>query len=82
METIYTLVGRRNASFKGSTDGKQIDGVYLWLSYEARNVEGVAVDKIFVSSGRVMDMSFFPEIGQQCVLYFNKYGKVADICAV
>lgn len=80
METIYTLIGRRNVNFKGS-DGNQVNGVNLWLSYEDKHVEGVAVDKVFIPANRVQDMSFFPEIGGQCVLFYNKYGKVADIGA-
>ena len=80
METIYTLIGRRDVNFKGS-DGHQVNGVNLWFSYEDDDIEGVAVDKVFISANRVQDMSFFPEIGGQCVLFYNKYGKVADIGA-
>lgn len=75
---MYTLVGRKDVDFKGS-DGKQVSGVTLFLTYEDLEVEGVATEKVFVSSDRFMKLSFMPEVGGDCDLRYNKYGKVGDI---
>lgn len=81
MSTIYTCIGIRNVDFKGS-DGNQVSGLNLFLSYEDKNVTGVATEKVFIPSGRVQQLSFVPSVGSCCELFYNKYGKVADIGAV
>lgn len=64
---MYTLVGRKDVDFKGS-DGKQVSGATLFLTYEDPEVEGVATEKVFVSSARFMKLSFMPEVGGGCDL--------------
>lgn len=81
MRTIYTCIGMRNVDFKGS-DGNQVSGLNLFLSYEDKNVTGVATEKVFIPSNRVQQLSFVPAVGSECELFYNKYGKVADIGAV
>lgn len=78
MENVYTCVGTRNVDFKGS-DGNQVSGVQLFLTFEADNIDGVGVEKVFVASNRLMKLSYIPQIGSQCELFYNKYGKVQDI---
>lgn len=78
MGNVYTCIGIRNVNFKG-TDGNQVSGMNLWLSYTDDNIEGVGVEKVFIPSARVSKLSFLPMLGNTCELFFNKYGKVQDI---
>lgn len=81
MANVYTCVGTRMVDFKGS-DGSQVNGMNLFFTYEDPNIQGVGVDKVFVSAKRMMELSFVPAIGAACQLSYNKYGKVSDITAV
>ena len=81
MNDVYELVGIRGVSFTGS-DGKQVEGTNLYLTYEDEYIEGVGVEKVFVTSRRFSSLSFVPEIGARCRLLYNKYGKIADIFPV
>mgnify|MGYP006974118697 FL=1 len=78
MNDVYELVGIRGVSFAGS-DGKQVEGTNLYLTYEDDYIDGVGTEKVFVTSKRFNSLSFVPEIGARCRLMYNKYGKVADI---
>lgn len=75
---MYTLVGMKDSDFKGS-DGKQVTGINLYFTYEDETVKGVATERVFVHSDRVLKLSFMPEIGGSCDLRYNKYGKISDI---
>ena len=81
MNDVYELVGIRGVSFTGS-DGKQVEGTNLYLTYEDDYIDGVGTEKVFVTSKRFNSLSFVPEIGGRCRLMYNKYGKIADIVLV
>lgn len=74
---VYECIGLRSVQFTGS-DGKDISGVTFWLSYKDDHIEGVGVEKFFVSAARVSDLTFVPSVGSKCDVRFNKYGKVSD----
>jgi hypothetical protein len=75
---MYTLVGTKDLDFMGS-DGKQVNGVNLFFTYEDERVRGVATERVFVHSDRFLKLSFMPEIGGSCDLRYDKYGKIRDI---
>lgn len=75
---IFTLVGMRRVNFKGQ-DGNPVDGLNLFFQYSDRNITGYGTEKIFISAAKFNDVSFMPQIGDNCQLLYNKYGKVADI---
>lgn len=81
MNDVYELVGIRGVSFAGS-DGKQVEGTNLYLTYEDDYIDGVGTEKVFATSKRFNSLSFVPEIGARCRLMYNKYGKIADIVPV
>ena len=62
MNDVYELVGIRGVSFAGS-DGKQVEGTNLYLTYEDDYIDGVGTEKVFVTSKRFNSLSFVPEIG-------------------
>ena len=78
MNTIYTCIGYRSVSFKGS-DGNQVEGTNFFFTYEDSYITGLGVEKVFIPASRLHDMSFVPDVGATCELFYNKYGKVADI---
>lgn len=68
----------KDSEFKGS-DGIKVSGVNLYFTYADEKVEGVATERVFVHSDRFLKLSFMPEIGGECDLRYNKYGKISDI---
>lgn len=78
MNTIYTCIGYRSVSFKGS-DGNQVEGTNFFFTYEDSYITGLGVEKVFIPASRLHYMSFVPDVGATCELFYNKYGKVADI---
>ena len=50
MNDVYELVGMRSVDFTGSGDGKRVEGMNLYLTYEDGHIEGVGTDKVFVTS--------------------------------
>ena len=78
MNTIYTCIGYRSVSFKGS-DGNQVEGTNFFFTYEDSYITGLGVEKVFIPASRLHVMSFVPDVGATCELFYNKYGKVADI---
>lgn len=75
---MYELVGIRNVNFTGS-DGRQVSGANLYFTYVDSQTEGVATEKVFIGSERMMKLSFLPKVGCTCDLRWNKYGRVSDI---
>lgn len=75
---IFTLIGMRRVNFKGQ-DGNPVDGWNLFFQYSDRNITGYGTEKIFISAAKFNEVTFMPEIGADCQLLYNKYGKVADI---
>ena len=82
MNDVYELVGMRSVDFTGSGDGKRVEGMNLYLTYEDGHIEGVGTERVFLTSERFNALSFVPEIGARCRLGYNKYGKIADIVPV
>lgn len=80
MGTVYTCIGMRRVDFRGS-DGGQVDGFSLYLTYEDEKIDGVGCEKVFIPTKRFMELSFIPKVGSCCELFYNKYGKVSDIGA-
>lgn len=78
---VYTCIGLRSVNFKGS-DGNQVEGYNIFLTFEDKHIEGLGCEKVFVPMQRFIGMSFIPKVGSSCTLSYNKYGKVQDIDAV
>ena len=70
------VVGKKPLNFT-TEDGKVIDGVHLYVTYDEAGVEGVVAEKLFISSTKlnVKDVS----IGDVLEIYFNRYGKVDKV---
>lgn len=70
---------QRNMNFKAQ-DGNQVTGMNIYLTQEKHNVEGVATDKVFVSSTKECYASLANlKIGSEVQLLYNRWGKVESV---
>lgn len=86
MNEKWTVVGFRPVNFKDKQSGKDVTGYTLFLTRSPNpdqasedNVEGQIVEKLFISSEYV---KYTPELGDDIILLYNKYGKVGAIQVV
>lgn len=80
-EKIY-VVGIQFMSFKGN-DGQQVDGVNVFFTQQANRtgLTGDVTGKFFVSRQYWDNLPYHPEVGAECLVYFNRYGKVSSFAA-
>lgn len=81
MNEKWLVVGFRPVNFKDKQTEKTVSGFSLFLQRDALDdrVQGQEVDKIFISSEYVR---YTPELGDEIVLIYNKYGKISSIQVV
>lgn len=74
------IIGFRNVDFKG-TDGGQVTGTSVYLAEPVPNGQGQgqSVDKIFLSSKKLAQLTSPLKVGAQVEVYYNKYGKVEKL---
>ena len=70
------VVGKKVLNFT-TEDGKVVDGAHYHLTYEEDGVEGLAAEKIFVSSAKLNSAEV--SVGDMLEVYYNRYGKVDKI---
>ena len=76
MEKI-NVVGLRGVSFDDEKTGRNVSGTSVFYTMEADNVEGLMAGKIFVSAQQRDSLDYFPKVGEQCWVDYNRYGKVS-----
>ena len=78
---LVKVIGKKALNFT-TDDGKVIDGAHYHITYEEDGVEGLAAEKLFISSTKInpKDVS----VGDSLNIYFTRFGKVdkADITDV
>lgn len=81
MNEKWLVVGFRSVNFKDKQTGNPVNGFSLYLQRDPLDdrVQGQEVDKIFISSEYVR---YSPELGDEIVLIYNKYGKISSIQVV
>lgn len=86
MNEKWLVVGFRPVNFKDKQSDKTVNGFTLFLSRSPNldkasedEVCGQITDKLFISSQYVQ---YAPELGDEIVLLYNKYGKVGAIQVV
>ena len=72
------IIGIKNVSYNRKSDNAHIEGVELHYTFPAKNIEGVACDKAFISS-RVIEQhgGEIPMVGSEIEPTYNRFGKVA-----
>lgn len=80
-EKIY-VVGVQHMDFKGS-DGQPVTGVKIFYTQQVtrRGLTGDIAGNFFVSRQYWDGLAYQPKCGEECYVYFNRYGKVASFSA-
>lgn len=69
-----TVVGVQPVSFTGQ-DGRSVTGHNIYVTFEQKNVEGLACMKVFLPAR----IEVVPSPGDDITVLFNRYGKVHSI---
>lgn len=72
-----TIVGIKDTRFTNKETGEVISGQSIHFEYDDEHVEGVAVDRCFLSEKK--KLSPRPHVPVEATLFYNKYGKVDEI---
>lgn len=80
---VYSIAGIKSVNFSGK-DGGEIKGLSLYLAspISPEKGNGLEVEKFFVSSKRVEELSSNLLVGSEVDVVFNRYGKIEDISDV
>lgn len=72
-----TIVGIKDIRFTNKDTGEVISGQSIHFEYDGDNIEGVAVDRCFLSEKKKLVPR--PSLPVEANLFYNKYGKVDEI---
>ena len=75
---VMTVVGKRSVNFTGQ-DGNPVSGVNLYVLCADPYVDGQKSDKLFVSDNLRSNLSYFPVVGDEIMVDFNRWGKISNI---
>jgi len=75
---VMQVVGRQTVNFTAQ-DGNQINGTKLFVLCAHPYVDGQKSDSIFVSDKLRPQLRYWPQIGDEIIVDFNRYGKVSNI---
>lgn len=76
MEKI-NVVGLRGVSFDDEKTGRPVNGTSIFFTMEDEHTSGLMAGKMFISAGVRDGMDYFPAVGDQCWVIYNRYGKPA-----
>lgn len=82
LEDLHHIEGYEDVDFE--KDGTRIRGKRYYLSEEIPIGRGVGrkTDKIFLSETKLAQLGFTPAVGDNVVVYYNRYGNVSHIAQV
>lgn len=69
-----TIVGYRDVNFTDDS-GKVIEGRSYYYTSGADGVVGVIAGKLFVSAFTLRDLKYKPAVGDEVMVFYNRYGK-------
>lgn len=72
------IVGYRDVSFKDNDSGREVNGKTYFFTCKQDHVVGVMAGKLFCSAQLLADLSYKPEVGDEVMVYYNRYGKVSS----
>lgn len=73
------VVGYAESKFNAKDTGKEIKGVNIYLEYVSKNVTGIATDRLYVTENRLTECGYYPNVGDEVDVMYNKFGKVQYI---
>ena len=74
---IIEVVGLREVNFTDD-NGRTVSGTSIYFLMASDGVDGKMSGKLFVSNERKKQMSYFPLIGDEVAVNYDRFGKPAD----
>lgn len=73
------IIGVQPTEFT-TTSGVLVHGWNVWFSESRKGVDGVAVERVFISDRVSNDSNFIPHVGDVVETFaYNKYGRLSRI---
>ena len=72
-----TCVGLRHLDFVNK-DNEKVFGTTVFFTQHDEKIEGVAAGKLWVPGDKWFDLKVQPKVGGKYVVFYNRYGKVAN----
>ena len=72
----YKVLGKQIVDYTSSKTGQRVQGINLHCMYSQKNVEGDAVEKLYVSSN--VD-SPIVNVGDEVDVFYNRFGSVEEV---
>lgn len=72
----YIVLGKQQVNYTSAKTGQKIKGENLHCKYVQKNVEGEAVEKIYISSNI---NSPVVSVGDEVEIFYNKFGGVEEV---
>ena len=76
---MYEIIGVKNVDYVSKKTGNRVTGFNLFVTHEEDGVEGLASDRIFVSTSNI---DFEPAVGVLCDVRYNRFGSVESVIEV
>jgi hypothetical protein len=72
----YIVLGKQKVDYVSSKTGQRVQGENLHCKYLQKNVEGEAVEKLYISSNV---NSPIVNVGDEIDVFYNRYGGVDEV---
>lgn len=76
------IVGYRDVDFTDDSQRRVMGRTYYFTQEGGTGVVGVTAGKAFINDRAMKDSDFLPVVGDECLVYFNRYGKVAGFSKI
>lgn len=73
------VIGFSERSFTAKDTGALIEGMNIYVTFENDRTTGIACDRIFISNKRLEQCCYFPSVGDEIDLQYNRFGKISGI---
>lgn len=73
------VIGFSERSFTAKDTGALIEGMNIYVTFENKRTTGSACDRLYVSRQRLDDCDYYPSIGDDIELQYNRFGKIIGI---
>lgn len=73
----YEIIGVRHAEYNRKKDGQHINAYEVHLTYDDRNVDGLAVLPVFVNTDYLA--GYVPKVGDVVHVSYNRWGRVESL---
>ncbi len=76
----YEIIGVRHAEYDRKSDHRHINAYDIHMTYDDRNVDGLAVLSAFISTDYLN--GYTPKVGDVVRVFYNRWGRVESLAPV